>query len=148
MKIVTNPSTKPSPESAKTSEFTKKALEFMLRKPTDLTRPYYEIIKLGLGRAIDEFYVNYGYCPLSIEISEIRAGALDNQLVITILVHGNKDDKSTCTYKRICRWLGVRFDTDSFDRICGQEDARVYIVNAHKYFNATGDLLFSYSYSM
>lgn len=134
-------------QSEMTASFTKKAWKAMLRKPTEVTSPFRENLRVNLGRAINRFFNETGNCPESVELSEIRTGSLKNQLIVTILVHGKKGNKNY-TFKHVCRWIGVKFIDDSSDKIRGDEDARTVNVNTGDIFSATGDIIFSNLYPL
>lgn len=135
-------SAKPT-ESERTAIFTTAALKFLLRKPTEITKPYHESLKKGIGKAIMQFYQTAGSCPERIEISELRSYKADNRITVKLLVSG-KNGKEDFSITYLAIWTGVRFNADTFDRITGREDVVVKIVGTGKTFQATGDFLFEH----
>lgn len=135
-------SNKPT-ESERTAIFTTAAQKTLLRKPTEITKHYYRNLKTGIGKAILSFYEATQSCPESLEISELRFIRDENLILVTILVHGKKD-QNDYTKKYVVRWTGVRFNSEKFDKITGREDVVVEIVGTGKTFQATGDFLYEH----
>lgn len=136
-------------ESRKTSVFTEKVISGMLREPTEVTKPFVEILKRDISMAIKTFFIRTGNCPKTCEIVSIVTSRITNRLIVNITVSGTYGNNAY-SINYVSAWLGVHFDDSyNFTEIRGEKDARVCIAKSGEVFNATGDILFSsiYPYS-